>query len=204
MPHNEKSALAALFRDNTKAISVYLTEIFKENDFTAARTALGRVVHAQNVQILARDAGMRRDSLYRTFGGRIDPRLSRILKIYQALNIQAGVEPTGSRDQELAFPQEDLASIARNLTLAFDGNHFDRALPALKEVALGRNVSAMARASGIQRRTIYKTFGGGVDPQLGSILKLFAALRLRFIFLALPNKARPLRPKLGRPPKAPR
>ena len=35
--------------------------------------AISRVMRAQNVQALAREAGLRRNRLYKTFGGEVDP-----------------------------------------------------------------------------------------------------------------------------------
>ncbi|SFJ86665.1 transcriptional regulator [Bradyrhizobium sp. Gha] len=202
---SNKAILGELFRDNPAAIASYLTEKMSENDLDAARTGLSLVMQAQNVQMLARDAGLRRDTLYKTFGGRIDPHLSRILKLYDALNVRAGVVPANPSDG-LTRPSSMIAdasnSFAEQLTKALAGNCFNEAVLALREVAFSQNVSALARASAIQRRTIYKTFGGTVDPQLSRILKLFKAMQLRFVVVPLLPRSRPPRPKLGRPLKA--
>ncbi|MGY4293320.1 putative addiction module antidote protein [Bradyrhizobium sp. i1.4.4] len=81
--------IANLVRDNPAAIAIYLSDNFEENEILKAKTALSLVTRAHNVQILARDAGLRRDTLYRTFGGRIDPQLSRVLRLLEALNVKA-------------------------------------------------------------------------------------------------------------------
>jgi probable addiction module antidote protein len=197
--------LAELYRDNPAEIAIYLTEKLRENDFDAARTSLSLVMRAQNVQMLARDAGLRRDTLYRTFGGRIDPQLSRILRLFDALNVQACVMPADPSDRQTGISSSAAKTpeaFAKELTQAFAGNRFGEAVLALKEVALSHNVSALARASGLQRRSIYKTFGGTVDPELSRILKLFGAMQLRFVVTALPHKPKLPRPKLGRPSNA--
>jgi probable addiction module antidote protein len=199
---NSKAILATLFRDNPAEIAAYLTDSFKENDFDAARTSLGLVMQAQNVQILARDAGLRRDTLYRTFGGRIDPQLSRMLRLFDGLNVQACVVPLDPPEAQDAPPAVDEAkAYAKRLSQAFADNRYDEAVLALREVALSQSVSALARASGIPRRTIYKTFGGNVDPQLSRVLKLLSGLQLRLALIALPHRPRAPRPKLGRPSK---
>ncbi|MCK1341669.1 transcriptional regulator [Bradyrhizobium sp. 38] len=202
MVPDNKALLVSLFRDNPDAIAAYLTDKFAENDLEAATTGLSQVMQAQNVRMLARDAGLRRDRLYSTFGGRIDPQISRILKLYDALNVQAAIAPAGG-GMDLALQPDSAEPLTNRLTKAFVGNHAEEAILALKEVVLGQNVSALARASGIQRRTIYKTFGGKVDPHLSRVLALFAALRVRLVVVALPHKPRTSRPKLGRPPKLP-
>jgi len=85
-------------RDNDSEIAVYLSEAFAENDLEKALFALNQVLRAQNVQALAREAGLRRDKLYTTFGGRVDPQLSRILKMFRALNVRISVVPLGPRE----------------------------------------------------------------------------------------------------------
>ncbi|WP_343212699.1 DNA-binding protein [Bradyrhizobium yuanmingense] len=181
-----------LFRDNPAEISFYLTEKFHENDPGRARTALNVVFVAQNVQMLARDAGLRRDALYRTFGGRIDPQLSRVLKLLTALNVAPRVVPALGRSEV----------IAARLTEAFGREDPAKAILGLSEVVKSQNVSALALKLGIMRTTVYKTFGGTVDPQLNRVLNLFGALQVRLaVEPATLPKIRPSRPKLGRPPK---
>src|SRR3954462_12872665 len=99
---SNKAVLAEYFRDNPAAVASYLTEKMKENGLDAARAALSRVMQAQNVQMLAGDAGLRRDTVYRTFGGRIDPQLSRILGLFRALNVQACVVQADSSEVQSA------------------------------------------------------------------------------------------------------
>lgn len=204
---SNKGILAELFRDNPAATAIYLTEKMRENDFDAARAALSRVMQAQNVQMLARDAGLRRDTLYRTFGGRIDPQLSRILRLFDALNVQACVvraDPTEVQSAPSGTAPDASEGFAKRLTQGLASNRFEEAVLALKEAVLSQNVSALAREAGIERRTMYKTFGGGVDPNLSRILKVLAAMQLRLLVVALPHRSGLPRPKLGRPPKAPK
>lgn len=209
-----KTILAELFRDNPLAIARYLTEKLEGNDFETARTHLSLIVRAQNVQMLGRDAGMRRDTLYKTFGGRVDPQLSRILKLFAALNLHLRIVPSVEnlpRHQRLPASananapvgslRDNPQLIAGYLTQAFEGNDFEEARSALGQVTQAQNISALARVASIPRRTIYKTFGGKADPKLSRILKLFAALGVQFNVIALPHRQRPPRPKLGRPRK---
>jgi probable addiction module antidote protein len=208
----DKKILADLFRDNPDAISVYLTEKLEKNNFDATRTALGLIVQAQNVQILARDAGLRRDTLYKTFGGKVDPHLSRVLKVFGALNLHFQVVPSAKCDfppqQHLSPPphnksaraqlfRDDNEAIATHLTHGFAGNDLEQAVEALYKVTLAQNKSALARNAGIPRRTLYNK----ADPPLSRILKLFAALSVRFAVVRSPHKEKPARPKLGRPRK---
>jgi probable addiction module antidote protein len=89
----EYSELKRKFRDNPKAIASYLTEILSKNDVALVLTALNSILRAQNVVALARDAGMRRDNLYKSFGGTVDPPFSRVLKLLEGLNVRLVVVP---------------------------------------------------------------------------------------------------------------
>jgi probable addiction module antidote protein len=88
-------------RDNDVAIAAYLSEAFAENDFEKVLIALHRAMIAQNVQALAQESGLRRDKTYGTFGGRVDPQLSRVLRMFKALNVRFEVTPLRPREPPL-------------------------------------------------------------------------------------------------------
>jgi probable addiction module antidote protein len=79
----DKSALKVRFRDNPEAIARYLTKSLEKNQLQPVLTALAKILRAQNVQALARESGMRRDKLYGSFGGTVDPTLGRVLKLLE-------------------------------------------------------------------------------------------------------------------------
>ncbi|KYH03133.1 addiction module antidote protein [Bradyrhizobium sp. DOA1] len=190
---SNEANIADLVRDDPAAISAYLTENFAENDASKAQKALSVVMKAQNVQMLARDAGLRRDALYRTFGGRIDPQLSRILKLFSAMNVSAQVVPLSGINSPDA--------IAARLNDAFGQEDPTEAIRRLSSIVKSQNVTALATELGIMRTTVYKTFGGTVDPHLSRILNLFTVFRVRMAVAMLAEpKVRPPRPKRGRPP----
>ena len=62
-----------LFRDNPEAIAHHLTDAFAQNELATVVTAIRQVLHAQNVKAFARENGLRRDGLYHTFSGKLDP-----------------------------------------------------------------------------------------------------------------------------------
>jgi probable addiction module antidote protein len=94
---NEQKNLRERFRDRPDMIASYLTDAFAENDLECVALALNHVLRAQNVQAIAREAGLRRDKLYKTFGGRVDPQLGRLLKLFAALNVRFEVVPMPER-----------------------------------------------------------------------------------------------------------
>ena len=91
MDDEQKNNLKERFRDRPDVIASYLTDAFAENDLECVAQALNHVLRAQNVQALAREAGLRRDKLYKTFGGKVDPQLGRLLKLFAAMNVRIEV-----------------------------------------------------------------------------------------------------------------
>ena len=81
------------FRDNPTAIAEHLTLALATDDLPTILAAIRDVLRAQNVSALSRFTGLRRDRLYKTFGGEIDPDFSRILKLLEGLDVQLTVKP---------------------------------------------------------------------------------------------------------------
>ena len=96
-PPSGKKADAQLFRDNPTAIATYLSEAFEKNDIDAIVKAINRVMRAQNVQAIAREAGLRRDKLYSTFGGGTEPYLYRVMALLNAMGVGLTVKPMPPR-----------------------------------------------------------------------------------------------------------
>jgi probable addiction module antidote protein len=78
---------------NPAAIAHYLTEVFEKNDLGSILEAIKFIMRAQNVKALAEATGMRRDGLYKTFAGKKDPQLSRVLGLFQGLDVRIVVKP---------------------------------------------------------------------------------------------------------------
>jgi len=86
-----------LFRDNPVAVAAYLSDAFAKNDLTALLEAINLVMRAQNVQAMAREAGLRRDRLYKTFDGETNPMLGRVMALLNALGVHLTVTPLPPR-----------------------------------------------------------------------------------------------------------
>jgi probable addiction module antidote protein len=76
------------YNANPSAIAEYLTEAFEENDLARILDAMKFVLQAQNVKALAESTGMRREGLYKTFARQRDPQLSRVLGLFQGLDVR--------------------------------------------------------------------------------------------------------------------
>jgi probable addiction module antidote protein len=84
---------------NPTAIANYLTDMFDKNDLSSILDAIKFVMQSQNVKALAETTGMRRDGLYKTFDGRKDPQLSRILKLFEGMDVQIVVKPLPAKQR---------------------------------------------------------------------------------------------------------
>ena len=99
------------FRDNQTEIARYLTEILARDDFPALLKALSTVLYVQNVSALSRATGLRRDRLYKTFNGDIEPDFRRVLKLLEGLDVQFMVVP-----RENPKPKPELPKLGRPRT----------------------------------------------------------------------------------------
>lgn len=80
-------------RSNPLKIAAFLNEAFETDDLPKILVALGEALRAQNVAELSRRMGLRRDRLYKTFGGEIDPDFGRVLKLLEGLEVQITIAP---------------------------------------------------------------------------------------------------------------
>lgn len=78
---------SAEFLDTPEAWEEYLIAAFETGDAEFIARALGTVARARNISQLARDAGMTRAALYRTFSGKTKPEFATILNILRALDL---------------------------------------------------------------------------------------------------------------------
>ena len=88
-----------MLRDNPIAIAEFLTQAFETNDLRLIVAAVGTVVRAHNVMAVADAAGLRREGLYRTFSGKKDPQIGRILKLLGVLDVQLVVKALPPRQK---------------------------------------------------------------------------------------------------------
>ncbi len=90
---NTKRFEASRFLDSPETIAAYLAEALKSNDTHVLMHAMGEVAKARGVNKLAQDAGVNRESLYKTFKGGSKTRFETIQKLMQALGVELTVRP---------------------------------------------------------------------------------------------------------------
>ena len=94
----EKNDLIRRFRDKPEAVARHLNRSLKANQLQPVLNALHEILVGQNVAAVARESGMRRDKLYGTFGGTVDPTLSRVMALLSALNVRLVAVPRWPRN----------------------------------------------------------------------------------------------------------
>jgi probable addiction module antidote protein len=84
---------AAKYRDDPVAIAEYLNGALSTEDPFLITRAIGTMVRAQGMTRFSRKAGIRRDSLLKTFMGEASPAFDTIVKLLIALDIQLIAKP---------------------------------------------------------------------------------------------------------------
>lgn len=84
---------ASRFLDSPEVISAYLAESMKADDPELLMQALSEVAKAQGVNKVAKDAGVNRESLYKTFKGGVKTRYDTIRKLMHAVGVELTVQP---------------------------------------------------------------------------------------------------------------
>ena len=65
----------------------FLTEAYQDEDPSVFVTALGHVVKHKGVAQLAQQTGLNRESLYKAFNGKVQPRWDTIHRLLRALDV---------------------------------------------------------------------------------------------------------------------
>jgi len=81
------------YLDNPNVIADYLSEAFLTGNEEFAADALGNVARAKGMSSVAKDTGLRRESLYRCLSRRGHPRLETTMKVLNSLDMELVVRP---------------------------------------------------------------------------------------------------------------
>ncbi|WP_062263391.1 addiction module antidote protein [Endozoicomonas arenosclerae] len=66
----------------------FLTEAYLDEDPAVFITALGHIVKYKGVAQLAEQTGLNRESLYKTFNGKVQPRWDTVHRLLKALGVK--------------------------------------------------------------------------------------------------------------------
>ena len=97
-PQHSVATFYEKHRDNPSAIAEYLNSALSTGDSVAIAKAIGNMVHAQGVARFAQKAGMRRDTLYRSFKGELSPAFEKVINVLVALHLQLVAKPAIGRE----------------------------------------------------------------------------------------------------------
>ena len=84
---------ASRFLDSPATIAAFLAEAMKANDAQILMHALEEVAKARGVNQFAQDAGVNRESLYKTLKGGDKTRFATVQKLMLALGVELTVKP---------------------------------------------------------------------------------------------------------------
>lgn len=84
---------ASRFLDTPEVISAYLAESMRAQDPHLLMQALAEVAKARGVNKVAEDAGINRESLYKSFKGGAHTRFETINRLMRALGVELTVQP---------------------------------------------------------------------------------------------------------------
>lgn len=79
--------------DSEQAIAEYLTIVLEENDPVLLAAAVGDIAKARGMTQIAREAGVSRESLYKSLGGNAIPRFDTLSKVLDALGVKLVAVP---------------------------------------------------------------------------------------------------------------
>lgn len=72
-------------------ISAYLTEAYRDDDPAVFIVALGHVVKQKGLAQLAEDTGLNRESLYKTFNGKVQPKWDTVHRLLKAMKVELAI-----------------------------------------------------------------------------------------------------------------
>ena len=87
---------ASEYLETEEDIAAYLNAVIEEGDPTLLQAALGDVAKARGMTSIARDAGVSRESLYKSLSANGNPSFQTISKVSRALGLQMSFTPANA------------------------------------------------------------------------------------------------------------
>lgn len=79
------------FLESDEEIAAYLVEAYQDDDPNVFIIALGHVVKHKGLAEIAEAAGLNRESLYKTFNGKVKPKWDTVHRLLKAMHIDLAV-----------------------------------------------------------------------------------------------------------------
>jgi probable addiction module antidote protein len=75
------------FMDTQEEINEFLMDCYQDEDSTTFITALGQLVKLHGVTSVAEQSGLNRESMYKTFNGKTQPKWDTVVRIMKTLHV---------------------------------------------------------------------------------------------------------------------
>jgi len=79
---------AAKYLDSKEVIAEYLSQILEDGDMNELLSAIGDIARAKGMTQIAKDTGLGRESLYKTFHAGAKPKFDTIVKVLDSLGVR--------------------------------------------------------------------------------------------------------------------
>jgi len=88
MSNNLETFDVAKYLDSKEVIAEYLSQILEDGDMDELLSAIGDIARAKGMTQIAKDTGLGRESLYKTFHKGAKPKFDTILKVLNSFGIK--------------------------------------------------------------------------------------------------------------------
>ncbi|MDO5101490.1 MAG: putative addiction module antidote protein [Lautropia sp.] len=85
-----------------EGIAIFMADAFETGDAAYIARAVGVVARAKGMTELARQTGLSREQLYRSFSEEGNPTLRTMLAVMKALGVEMSAKPASAREDETA------------------------------------------------------------------------------------------------------
>lgn len=88
MSKNLREFDVANYLDSKEMIAEYLTQVLKDGDLDELLSAIGDVAKAKGMTQIAKETGLGRESLYKSFASGSKPKFDTVVKVLDSLGIK--------------------------------------------------------------------------------------------------------------------
>ena len=78
----------AQYLDDKEVVAEYLSQILADGDMDELLSALGNIAKAKGMAQIAKDTGLGRESLYKSFRDGASPKFETVMKVMHSLGVQ--------------------------------------------------------------------------------------------------------------------
>ncbi|MEA2100809.1 MAG: addiction module antidote protein [Campylobacterota bacterium] len=76
------------YLDSKEMIAEYLSQVLQDGDMNELLEAIGNIAKAKGMSQIAKDTGLGRESLYKTFSSDSKPRFETIMKVLDSFGVK--------------------------------------------------------------------------------------------------------------------